>query len=110
MSTVGAAESASFDTVDEISRTTQYEPVGRESVRETERPGHRVRKTDLSSEETTDPSSEGFKPCPGDRSLMDVLTFEQETERLSPVVVVATIALIGVFVVGLLYRAIGLVI
>ncbi|GAA0527096.1 hypothetical protein SAMN04488066_1027 [Halorubrum aquaticum] len=41
---------------------------------------------------------------------MDALTFEQETEHLSPVVVVATIALIAVFVVGLAYQAIGLVI
>ena len=41
---------------------------------------------------------------------MDGLTFEQETEQLSPIVVVATIALIAVFVVGLIYQAIGLAI
>ncbi|WP_269799195.1 MULTISPECIES: hypothetical protein [Halorubrum] len=41
---------------------------------------------------------------------MDGLTFEQETEQLSPIVVVATIALIAVFVVGLAYQAIGLVV
>ncbi|WP_255417604.1 hypothetical protein [Halorubrum sp. 48-1-W] len=41
---------------------------------------------------------------------MDALTFEQEPEHLSPVVVVATVALIAVFVVGLLYQAIAFVI
>lgn len=41
---------------------------------------------------------------------MDALTFDQKSEHLSPIVVVATIALVAVFVVGLLYRAIGLVI
>ncbi len=55
-------------------------------------------------------SNEAFKPRPGDRSSMDGLTFEQETEQLSPIVVVATIALIAVFVVGLAYQAIGLVV
>lgn len=41
---------------------------------------------------------------------MDALTFDQETERLSPIVVIATGALIAVFVLGLAYRAIGLVV
>ena len=62
------------------------------------------------NDRATRPSSEAFKPRPGDPSRMDALTFEQEPEHLSPVVVVATVALIAVFVVGLLYRAIGLVI
>mgnify|MGYP000028730393 CR=1 FL=1 len=40
---------------------------------------------------------------------MNALTFDQETERLPPIVVLATGALIAVFVVGLVYQAIGLV-
>lgn len=41
---------------------------------------------------------------------MDALTFDQEAERLSPIVVLATVALIAVFVLGLAYQAIGLVV
>lgn len=41
---------------------------------------------------------------------MDALTFDQKTERLSPIVVLATGALIAVFVLGLAYQAIGLVV
>ena len=45
--------------------------------------------------------------CP---SSMDALRFEEAPEQLSPIVIVATIALIGVFVVGFVYQAIGLVV
>jgi hypothetical protein len=41
---------------------------------------------------------------------MDALTFDQETEELSPIVVLATGALIAVFVLGLASQAIGLVV
>jgi hypothetical protein len=40
---------------------------------------------------------------------MDSLSFEQEPEHLSPIVVVATVALIAVFVLGFVVQAIGLV-
>ena len=41
---------------------------------------------------------------------MDTLSFEQEPEYLSPIVVIATLALIAVFVLGFVIQAVGLVI
>ncbi|WP_255473063.1 hypothetical protein [Halorubrum sp. JWXQ-INN 858] len=40
---------------------------------------------------------------------MEEFILDEDDEVLAPAVVVATVALIGVFVVGLLYQAIGLV-
>ena len=39
---------------------------------------------------------------------MDTLSFEQQPEQLSPIVVIATIALIAVFALGFIIQAIGL--
>jgi len=41
---------------------------------------------------------------------MDTLSFDQEPEHLSPIVVIATIALIAVFVLGFVIQAVGFVI
>ena len=41
---------------------------------------------------------------------MESIILDEEDEMLAPAVVVATIALIGVFAIGLLYQAIGLII
>lgn len=52
--------------------------------------------------------SEAFKRRPDDARGMEDLILEENEELLSPVVVVATIALIGVFVLGAVYRLVGL--
>jgi len=41
---------------------------------------------------------------------MESIILDEDDEMLAPAVVVATIALIGVFAVGLLYQTIGLAI
>ncbi|MFC6753881.1 hypothetical protein [Halorubrum tibetense] len=41
---------------------------------------------------------------------MESIILDEKDEMLAPAVVVATAALIGVFVLGLLYQAVGLVI
>lgn len=41
---------------------------------------------------------------------MDAVSFEQQPEHLSPIVVIATVALIAVFVLGLVIQAVGLVV
>ncbi|MBP1921469.1 hypothetical protein J2751_000458 [Halorubrum alkaliphilum] len=41
---------------------------------------------------------------------MESIILDEDDEVLAPAVVVATIALIGVFVIGLVYQSIGLVI
>jgi len=41
---------------------------------------------------------------------MESIILDEDDEMLAPAVVVATVALIGVFVVGLLFQAVGLVI
>jgi hypothetical protein len=57
--------------------------------------------------------SEGFKPRGVDRPRMDGSLEGMmlgEDELLAPAVVIATIALIAVFVLGLLYQVVGLVV
>ena len=54
--------------------------------------------------------SEAFKSRPDYPSSMESIILDEEDEMLAPAVVVATIALIGVFAIGLLYQAIGLII
>ncbi len=41
---------------------------------------------------------------------MEEIILDEDDEMLAPAVVVATIALIGVFVVGTLYQLVGLVV
>ncbi|MES3161115.1 MAG: hypothetical protein PPP55_06040 [Halorubrum sp.] len=41
---------------------------------------------------------------------MESVILDEDDEMLAPAVVVATTALIGVFVLGLLYQAVGLVV
>lgn len=58
------------------------------------------------------PPSEAFKPRRDDGSRMkdmESLVIDQDDETLSPAVVVATIALLGVFVVGFLVQIVGLI-
>ncbi|WP_435075447.1 hypothetical protein [Halorubrum sp. HHNYT27] len=61
----------------------------------------------------TDGASEAFKPR-GDDAVrmrdMESVVLDQDPEVLAPVVVLATIALLAVFVLGFLIQAIGLVI
>jgi len=54
--------------------------------------------------------SEAFKSRGDDHTGMESIILDEDDEMLAPAVVVATIALIGVFAVGLLYQTIGLAI
>lgn len=54
--------------------------------------------------------NEGFKPSRGVVIGMEELILDEDDEMLAPAVVVATIALIGVFVLGALYQIVGLLI
>ena len=62
--------------------------------------------------ESDAPSSEAFKARRDDGSRMEdmeSLVLDQDDETLSPAVVVATVALLAVFVVGFLVQIVGLV-
>lgn len=55
-------------------------------------------------------TSEAFKSRGDERRLMEEIILDEDDEMLAPAVVVATIALIGVFAVGLVFTAITAVI
>ena len=66
----------------------------------------------VSRDEPAAPPSEAFKSRRADGSRMkdmESLVLDQDDEMLSPAVVVATIALLAVFVIGFLVQIVGLV-
>lgn len=55
-------------------------------------------------------TSEAFKPYRDLPPFMEHIILDDDDEKLAPAVVVATIALLGVFVVGFLVQIVGLLI